>query len=79
MRTTVEIPDAIRARLLEIAAQRGEKGFSRIVEEALARYLDAEASRVATVEAAIASLGSLSEDDAAAMRDDIRALRATWR
>jgi predicted transcriptional regulator len=79
MRTTVEIPDAIRARLLEIAAQRGEKGFSRIVEEALVRYLEAEAARVDTIEAAIATLGSLSEAEAEAMRDDIRELRATWR
>ena len=79
MRTTIEIPDAIRARLLEIAAQRGEKGFSRIVEEALVRYLEAEASRVNTIEAAIATLGSLSETDAEALRDDIHALRKTWR
>ena len=79
MRTTIEIPDAIRARLLEIAAQRGEKGFSRIVEEALVRYLDAEADRVETIEAALATLGSLTEAEAESMRDSIRELRATWR
>ena len=35
MRTTVEINDRFRARLLQIAAERGEKGFSGMLEEAL--------------------------------------------
>ena len=40
MRTTIELSDEHRARLLELAARRGEKGFSSIVEEALARFVD---------------------------------------
>lgn len=79
MRTTIEIPDDIRARLLETAARRGEKGFSRIVEEALVRYLDAEADREATVGAALAVLGSLSDDEAEQMRREIDVVRARWR
>jgi predicted DNA-binding protein len=39
MRTTIEIPDDQRARLLELAARRGEKGFSALVREALELYL----------------------------------------
>ena len=40
MRTTVEISDSHRARLLKLAADRGEKGFSHLVREALDQYLD---------------------------------------
>src|SRR3972149_4767993 len=40
MRTTVEITDEQRARLLELAARRGEKGFSKLVQEALERFID---------------------------------------
>ncbi|MCU0616451.1 MAG: hypothetical protein MUD17_05085 [Gemmatimonadaceae bacterium] len=79
MGTIIEIPDAIRVRLLELAAKRGDEGISRIVEEALVRYLEWEASRIDTAEASLATLGSLSEADAEAMRDDIRDLRAMWR
>ena len=35
MKTTVEITDEHRARLVELAARRREKGFSRIVSEAM--------------------------------------------
>ena len=42
MRTTVEIRDDQRAKLLEIAARRGEKGFSRVVQEALDLFLREE-------------------------------------
>jgi hypothetical protein len=39
MRTTVEINDEHRARLLQLAARRGDKGFSHILAEAIERYL----------------------------------------
>jgi hypothetical protein len=39
MRTTIRIPDAHRDKLLEIATGRGDKGYGRIVQEAVAQYL----------------------------------------
>jgi hypothetical protein len=35
MRTTIEIKPEHRARILELAATRGDKGFSTVVAEAL--------------------------------------------
>jgi hypothetical protein len=35
MRTTIEMKDEHRAALLEMAAQRGLKGFSVLVEDAV--------------------------------------------
>ena len=43
MRTTIEIKPEHRAKLLELAARRGTKGFSELVGEALDAYLRAEA------------------------------------
>ena len=57
MRTTVEIPDEQRAKLLQLAAQRGEKGFSRLVQEALDLYLEQIAARGKTVKEALSVLG----------------------
>ena len=81
MRTTVEVTDEQRARLLELAARRGEKGFSRIVQEALDRYLEEEAAgaRKARVEQALAVLGTLGDEAADAMEARAKALRAHWR
>lgn len=79
MRTTIELTPTQRERLLAAAARRGEKGFSSIVGEALDRYFDAEADRLARVERAIAAIGSLAEESADRMEADAARLRATWR
>lgn len=39
MRTTIELDDELRAALLSLAAKRGMRGYSSLVQEALAQYL----------------------------------------
>jgi hypothetical protein len=39
MRTTIRLPDTHREKLLELAAERGERGCGRVVEDAVAFYL----------------------------------------
>ncbi len=79
MRTTIEIPDELRARLLELAARRGEKGFSRLVQEAVAAYLDEEERRERLAREAESALGSLSGPEADALEESVRVARASWR
>ena len=79
MRTTVELSDAVRARLLELAARRGERGFSALVEEALERYLEDEERRRSQAEEAKAVIGSLSGQEADELEASVRALRERWR
>jgi len=79
MRTTIEIRDETRAKLLELAAQRGEKGFSSIVQEALEHFFKAEEERRGRTERALAALGSLGDEEADRLMEDVRRLRETWR
>jgi predicted transcriptional regulator len=79
MRTTIEIRDEYRARLLEIAARRGEKGFSRIVEDALERYLADEAAMEDARRRALETRGILSDDEAEELRAETLRLRSSWR
>ena len=79
MRTTVEISDEQRARLLQLATERGEKGFSRLVQEALELYLRENQARRKRVEAARATLGSFTEGEAESLRQSVRNLRDHWR
>ena len=79
MRTTVELPDEIRARLLEMAARRGERGFSGLVEEALERYLAEEERRRERAETARSVLGTLDDEEAEALVESVRRLRDRWR
>ena len=79
MRTTIELTDEQRARLLEISGKRGEKGFSHLVREAVDRYLKEESTRSERIVAARSVLGSFSDEEAETMKDFVRALRSSWR
>lgn len=79
MRTTIELTDEHRARLLDLAARRGEKGFSSIVEEALGRYFEREDQRREAVDRAVAALGSFSSEEADRLEKEAEGLRRSWR
>jgi hypothetical protein len=68
-----------RARVLELAAARGEKGFSIVVAEALDLYLDAQKGRTSAIRRALALKGSMSETEAAGLSGKTRKIRANWR
>ena len=79
MRTTVEIDDTQRAELLKLAAQRGEKGFSSVIRDALDLYLRQHRARREAVAQALELEGSFSEDEADALETSVRQLREKWR
>jgi len=79
MRTTVELSDSVRARLLELAARRGASGISDLVEEAVERYLENEEARGRRAELAKAAIGSLSEGEADELRASVHDLTKRWR
>lgn len=68
-----------RARVLELAANRGEKGFSTVVAEALELYLETQGRRTSATRDAIALKGSMKETDAADLLAQTRRIRADWR
>ena len=79
MRTTIEIKDEHRAKLLEIAARRGEKGFSKIVEEALDRYIQSENENEDARRRALLVRGILSRKEALELEKRARSIREHWR
>jgi predicted transcriptional regulator len=79
MRTTIELPDEQRSRLVELAARRGEKGFSRIVQEAIALYLEREATSGERVGRALALRGRLQGDEGDQLLAATEQARRSWR
>lgn len=79
MRTTIELRDDLRAKLLEIAGRRGEKGFSRLVEQAVERYVDAEQAREEARGRALLTRGRLAGREADDLAARAAAIRETWR
>jgi predicted transcriptional regulator len=79
VRTTIEIKPEHRARILELAARRGEKGFSTVVAEALELYLTTQTGRTNAIQNALALKGSMKETEAAELLEQTRKIRADWR
>jgi predicted transcriptional regulator len=79
MRTTIEMNPEHRARVLELAANRGEKGFSAVVAEALDLYLEAQRGRTNTIRSALALKGSMSAKEAAGLLAETLRIRTDWR
>ncbi len=79
MRTTIEITDEQRSRLMALAALRNEKGFSKLVREALDQYLESKLDKVNKVERALQTRGMLNEEEAEAFAKDCAGIRENWR
>lgn len=79
MRTTIEMKDEHRAKLLELAARRREKGFSSLVAEAVEAYLQAQEADASRREEALRQRGALAEDEAEYLRTHAAELREGWR
>ncbi|HEY3630549.1 MAG TPA: hypothetical protein VGL21_06600 [Jatrophihabitantaceae bacterium] len=77
MRTTIELTDEQHRALAAVARKRGLRGFSAVVQEAVAVYLDAldtdETDLLLSLE------GTLSVDDERQLRSRIDDAKATWR
>lgn len=79
MRTTIELKDEHRAKLLELAARRREKGFSGIVAEAVEAYLRNLESDADVREEALRQRASISAEEAERLRAQTASLRESWR
>jgi hypothetical protein len=79
MRTTIEMKPEHRARLLELAARRGQKGFSELIGEALDAYLSAQAGKTEKRRRARLLQGALSMKEARTLRDTTAQIRGSWR
>ena len=77
MRTTIDLTDEQHRALAAVAQKRGLRGFSAVVQEAVAVYLDAldtdETDLLLSLE------GTLSVDEERQLRSRIDDARATWR
>ena len=79
MRTTIEMKPEHRARLLELAANRGEMGFSTVVAEALDLFFETQSGRTNAIRNALALKGSMSDKEATILLANTQKLRENWR
>ncbi|HET6449028.1 MAG TPA: ribbon-helix-helix protein, CopG family [Conexibacter sp.] len=77
MRTTVELSDPIYRRLRARAAERGVRGFSSLVEEALRQYLEQDDDATAG-DPFTAARGAWGAADVRHFEAELRDAWATW-
>jgi metal-responsive CopG/Arc/MetJ family transcriptional regulator len=78
MRTTIELSDPVYRRLKATAVDRGLRGFSPIVEEALSEYFQSERERSQVTQAIRAARGAWGEAQAAEFERERKEAWATW-
>jgi hypothetical protein len=78
MRTTIELSERHRARLARLAAEKGERGFSRFIAEALDSYLE-NCGLGDDRDGARRLRGVLDESGARELEGRVRAIRENWR
>jgi hypothetical protein len=78
MRTTIELSDPVYRRLKASAVDRGLRGFSPIVEEALTEYFQSELQRRELTRAVAAARGAWGEQDAADFEREREQAWASW-
>jgi len=79
MRTTIDLKPEHRAKLLELAARRGEKGFSSIIAEAVDEHLKRLLTNKDARRRAGLLRGRLSRRDVETLRRATAVLRESWR
>jgi metal-responsive CopG/Arc/MetJ family transcriptional regulator len=79
VRTTVELTEKQRLGLLNLAAKRGIKGFSTLVQEAIEQFLNQESYKNKHIENALAMKGVFSDKEADELSERTKNIRETWR
>jgi hypothetical protein len=79
MRTTIEISDRHRSVLVALAAQRGLRGYSEIIEEALDKYIAEQVRDPEIKEKVLAMRGSWQRDEIERTRSSLVELREQWK
>ena len=79
MRATIELPDRLRAAVLAVAARKGYRGYSKVIEEALEFYLAEREAKESGLDGLLGLRGGWSKDEAREFRGRIKHARANWR
>jgi hypothetical protein len=79
MRTTVELSEPVYRRLKSEAVERGIRGFSPIVEEALTEHFQSDTQRHRLIDAITAAEGAWQGMDVERWERERKEAWATWR
>ena len=79
MRTTIELSDDHRSALHSLAARRGLRGYSKLIQEAIDFYIKEKAKRGDSVRLLLRMRGTWSEEEVKRFRKKLEEIRRNWK
>ena len=79
MRTTIEISDRHRSILQSLAAQKGLRGYSGIIQEALDYYIELQTKSADAKRDILKMKGSWKAQETKKIRSKLAELRENWK
>jgi predicted transcriptional regulator len=78
MRTTIELSDDKIAALHALAIRKGQRGYSRIMEEAVDYYLQDQKKRDKDIVKLLSFMGTWTEEESAEIGKKLEEVRKNW-
>ena len=79
MRTTIELSDDHRSALHSLAARRGLRGYSKLIQEAIDFYIKEKVRKEDSIKQLLKMKGTWSEEEAKKLRKRIEEIRRNWK
>jgi len=79
MRTTIELSDEHRSLLHSLAARRGLRGYSKVVQEAIEFYLKEEMGKEIDLGAVLNMRGSWDKAEVQRVKKRLAEIRRNWK
>ena len=79
MRTTIELSNEHRSSLHSIAARRGLRGYSKLIQEAVDLYIQRMTAKEDTSEHLLAMRGTWNSQEAREFRRKLKEIRKNWK
>ena len=79
MRTTIELSNDHRSSLHSLAARRGIRGYSKLIQEAVDLYIKEMTAKEGNAKLLLKMRGTWNKDDANAFSKKLREIRRNWK
>jgi predicted DNA-binding protein len=79
MKTTVELSNEHRSALHFLAARRGVRGYSKLIQEAVELYIKETTTKRGSAKQLLKMRGTWNKEDARKFQKKLREIRKNWR
>ena len=79
MRTTIELSNNHRSFLHSLAARRGLRGYSKLIQEAVDFYIQQMATKEGNTKHLLTMRGTWNKEDTRKFKNRLREIRRNWK